>query len=164
MRQQNWEVSFLSLSSFYINNINWEKNLERTLLPKKREKSPLFFWEREQSLYKTGRLSESCPRKHLLRQYGSVTGFVKDYSCEVDPLLIYFTNDVIPTATWTHKMLIPVAARSKAWFCSRSLAEIVGSNPARAWMSVVSFVCCQVEVSATGWSPVQRSSTDCGVS
>jgi len=31
-------------------------------------------------------------------------------------------------------------------------------------MSVVSFVCCQVEVSATGWSLVQRSSTDCGVS
>jgi hypothetical protein len=25
-------------------------------------------------------------------------------------------------------------------------------------------VCCQVEVSATGWSLVQRSPTDCGVS
>ena len=31
-------------------------------------------------------------------------------------------------------------------------------------MSVVSVVCCQVEVSATGWSLVQRSPTDCGVS
>jgi hypothetical protein len=29
---------------------------------------------------------------------------------------------------------------------------------------VVSVVCCQVEVSATGWSLVQRSPTDCGVS
>ena len=28
-------------------------------------------------------------------------------------------------------------------------------------LSVVSVVCCQVEVSATGWSPVQRSATDC---
>jgi hypothetical protein len=28
----------------------------------------------------------------------------------------------------------------------------------------VSFVCCQVEVSASGRSPVQRSPTDCGVS
>jgi hypothetical protein len=28
----------------------------------------------------------------------------------------------------------------------------------------VSFVCCQVEVSATGWSLVQRSPTECGVS
>jgi hypothetical protein len=26
-------------------------------------------------------------------------------------------------------MPIPVAARSKAWFCGRSLARIVGSNP-----------------------------------
>jgi hypothetical protein len=31
-------------------------------------------------------------------------------------------------------------------------------------LSVVSVVCCQVEVSATGWSFVQRSPTDCGVS
>jgi len=31
-------------------------------------------------------------------------------------------------------------------------------------MIVVSVVCCQVEVSATDWSSVQRSPTDCGVS
>jgi len=31
-------------------------------------------------------------------------------------------------------------------------------------LSVVSVVCCQVEISATSWSLVQRSSTDCGVS
>ena len=31
-------------------------------------------------------------------------------------------------------------------------------------LSVVGVVCCQVEVSASGWSLVQRSSTDCGVS
>jgi hypothetical protein len=31
-------------------------------------------------------------------------------------------------------------------------------------MSVVSAVCCQVEVSATGWSLVQRSPIECGVS
>ena len=31
-------------------------------------------------------------------------------------------------------------------------------------MSVVSDVCCEVEVSATGWSLVQRSPTECGVS
>jgi hypothetical protein len=28
----------------------------------------------------------------------------------------------------------------------------------------VSVVCCQIEVSATSWSLVQRSPTDCGVS
>jgi hypothetical protein len=31
-------------------------------------------------------------------------------------------------------------------------------------LSVVSVVCCQIEVSATNWSLVQRSPTDCGAS
>jgi len=58
--------------------------------------------------------------------------------------------------------LIPEAARSKALVCGRSLAGIVGSNPVGDMD--VNVVCCQVEVSATGWSLVQRSPTDCGVS
>ena len=42
----------------------------------------------------------------------------------------------------------------------------MGSNPTRGHgcLSVVSVVCCQVEVSATDWSFVQRSPTDCGAS
>ena len=36
--------------------------------------------------------------------------------------------------------------------------------PKRAWMSVVSIVCCQVDVSATSSSLVQRSPTDCSAS
>jgi hypothetical protein len=36
--------------------------------------------------------------------------------------------------------------------------------PPWAWVFVVSVVCCQVEVSAMGWSLVQRSPTDCVVS
>jgi hypothetical protein len=56
---------------------------------------------------------------------------------------------------------IPVAARSKAWICGRSLAEIAVSNPAGAWMSVVNVLCCQVEVSARDRSLVQRSPTEC---
>ena len=36
---------------------------------------------------------------------------------------------------------IPIAARSKAWFCVRSLAGIVGANPAGVWISV-SCECC----------------------
>ena len=54
-----------------------------------------------------------------------------------------------------------MASRSKAWVYGRPLTGIAGSNPTG---SLVSVVCCQVEVSATGWSPVQRSPTDCGVS
>jgi hypothetical protein len=46
---------------------------------------------------------------------------------------------------------IPVAARSKVWVCGRSLAGIVGPNPARGMdVSVVSVVCCRVEVSVSG--------------
>jgi hypothetical protein len=46
---------------------------------------------------------------------------------------------------------IPVAVRSKAWACGSSLTGIVGSNPARGhgYLSLVSVVCCQIEVSAT---------------
>ena len=45
-----------------------------------------------------------------------------------------------------------MAARSNASVCGRSLAEIAGSNPdgGNGSLSAVSFVCCQVEVSATG--------------
>ena len=47
-------------------------------------------------------------------------------------------------------MPIPVAAWSKAYFCGRSLAGIVGSNPAGGMeISLMSVVCCQVEVSVT---------------
>ena len=46
---------------------------------------------------------------------------------------------------------VPMAARSKALVYARSPAEIVGSNPAgkHGYLSVVSVVCCQVEVCAT---------------
>ena len=38
------------------------------------------------------------------------------------------------------------------------------SHPGHGCLSVVSVVCCQVEVSATDWSFVQRSPIDCGAS
>jgi hypothetical protein len=61
---------------------------------------------------------------------------------------------------------IPVAARSKAWVCGRSVAGIAGSNPTKGHgcRSFVSLMCCQTEVSASGRSLVQRSPTKCGVS
>jgi len=42
---------------------------------------------------------------------------------------------------------VPVATRSNAYVCYRSLAEIVGSK--HGYLSVVNVVLCQVEVSAT---------------
>jgi hypothetical protein len=62
---------------------------------------------------------------------------------------------------------IPVAARSKAWVCGRSLAGIAVSNPAGGMdvcLSLVHVVCCQVKVSASGWSLVRRSPTEYEVS
>ena len=52
-----------------------------------------------------------------------------------------------------------MAARPKARVCGPSLAGIDVSVPLGSWMSVVSVVCCQVEVSASGRSLVQRSPT-----
>ena len=61
---------------------------------------------------------------------------------------------------------IPVAEWSNAMVYGRSLAGIAGSNTAggHGCLSVVNIVCCQVEVSVTGRSLVQRCPTDCGVS
>ena len=63
-------------------------------------------------------------------------------------------------------MPVPVAARSKVWVYGRSLAGTAVSNPLRAHgrLPVVSVVCYQVEVSASGRSLVRRSPTECGVS
>ena len=54
--------------------------------------------------------------------------------------------------------------RCKTWVCRHLLAGVAGSNPAGERMSVVSVVCCQVEVSKSGRSLVQRSPTECGLS
>jgi hypothetical protein len=58
------------------------------------------------------------------------------------------------------------SGRAKVWACGRSLDGIVGSNPAsvHGCLSLVSDVFCQVEVSASRLSLLQRSPTKCGVS
>jgi hypothetical protein len=57
-----------------------------------------------------------------------------------------------------------MAERSKATAYGPLLAGIAGSNLAGGMdLSLVSVVCCQVEVSPTGRLPIQRSPTDCGV-
>jgi hypothetical protein len=47
---------------------------------------------------------------------------------------------------------VPVTARSKELVCGRSLAGTAGSNPVggHGFLSLVSVVCRQVEISATG--------------
>jgi hypothetical protein len=51
--------------------------------------------------------------------------------------------------------------------CGSAAARLLGLRiriPQRTWMSLVSVVCCQVVVSASGRSLVQRSPIECGVS
>jgi hypothetical protein len=61
-------------------------------------------------------------------------------------------------------MVVAVAARSTAQFCHRAVAGIAGSNLTGGMdVCLIQCLCCQVEVSATDRSLVQRSPTDCGV-
>ena len=57
---------------------------------------------------------------------------------------------------------VPVAAGTKTWVCGCLFDGIAGSNPVEgADLSLVSAVCCQVEVSAMGQSFVQESPAMC---
>jgi len=59
-------------------------------------------------------------------------------------------------------MLIAVVARSKAWACGISCWDCeLEYRRGHVCLSVVSVVC-QVEVSASVWSLVQRSPIECG--
>ena len=59
--------------------------------------------------------------------------------------------------TINHCRSVAVASRSR-------LLRLWFRIPPGACLSVVSVVCCQVEVSETSWSLVQRSPTDCSAS
>jgi len=74
----------------------------------------------------------------------------KNENTEQTPLILNSNNTIIRRSQW------PCSLRrmSTAARLLRSWVQI----PPRAWQ----FVCCQVEVSATDWSFVQRSPTDCG--
>ena len=50
------------------------------------------------------------------------------------------------------------------YVATRLLGLWVRNPPGHGWLSLVSVVCCQVEVSASGWSLAQRNPTECGVS
>jgi hypothetical protein len=72
------------------------------------------------------------------------------------PNFAFFCNNSV-SILWT------ICVHIHTHLCGRSPAAIVGSNPTGAWMFVCC-VCCQVEVSATSWSLVQRIPIDCGAS
>jgi hypothetical protein len=66
----------------------------------------------------------------------------------------------------SHRVPVPVAERSRAWGCGRWLVGGWGfeSRWGHGCLSLVNVVRYLVEVSASGWSPVQRSPTECTMS
>ena len=83
---------------------------------------------------------------------------------------------VAETSTWQHTTLTTDKYPCPRWYSNPRSQHVSGLWPLACWdrgfeshrghgyFSVVSVVCCQVEVSATSWSLVQRSPTDCGAS
>ena len=93
------------------------------------------------------------------------TNRVLDHSTQRMTLIVRPQVIWLPSINDRRKSTMPIsmATLSKAWFCCLSLVGIAGSNTAEGtdvcllWV----LVCCQVEVSATGRSLVQRSRTEC---
>jgi hypothetical protein len=97
------------------------------------------------------------------------TACILSVPSKISFLLLWFYIHLVPSVSMFHccisGVLIPVAARSKAWsVAARLLGFGFESRRGHGCLSVVSVVCWQVEVSASGWSLVKRSPTDCGVS
>ena len=62
---------------------------------------------------------------------------------------------------WVHPLLVG----DRGWIVVNTWRKMWDlSRPGHRRLSVVSVVCCQVEVSASDLSLVQRSSTECGAS
>ena len=98
----------------------------------------------------------SCLRWWLVRKASFIShrnGQQPDRTVSLSPESYYFC----PAEAW---MQVPVAAQSNADRMLRLWVRI----PPGTCMCVVSVVCRQVEFSATSWSLVQRSPTDCGAS
>jgi len=70
---------------------------------------------------------------------------------------VCFTNYKLCRSQWPR-------VRRRRSAAARLLRSWVRIPRGHGFLSVVSVVCCQVEVSATSWSLVQRSPTDCGAS
>ena len=59
---------------------------------------------------------------------------------------------------------VAATARSKAWGSAARLLGLRVRIPLLTCLSLVNIVCCQVEVTGSGWSLVQCSLTQCGAS
>ena len=78
---------------------------------------------------------------------------------------LLWTSDqhVAETSTWQHTTLTTDKYPCPRWDSNPRSQQVSGLR-LHGYLSVVSIVCCQVEVSVTSWSLVQRSPTDCAAS
>jgi hypothetical protein len=93
--------------------------------------------------------------------------------CRIKTSLSDKISSVIDISLYTTQFLLFTINVSCRWQCPRRLrrgSAAAGLRglwiriPPGVWISILSVVCCQVEVSATGWSLGQVSPTGCGVS
>jgi hypothetical protein len=81
----------------------------------------------------------------------------------------YLGCTIIPSKTKLIKLRIKTiwSQRPRGLRLESAVARLLGLRvriPPGAWLSLVNAVCCHVQVSATGWSLVQGSPTECDVS
>ena len=81
------------------------------------------------------------------------------YWFSVFHIVFYFSSEYFPVSS---RSQWPRGLRRRS--AAARLLRLWVRIPPGAWMSVCcECLCCQVEVSATDWSLIQRSPTDCGV-
>ena len=78
---------------------------------------------------------------HFLVLFGTLWHFESE---NVFANSVYSTTEYTICSLITRQPPVPVAARSKAWVCGRTVAGIAGSKPTS--LSLESAVCSQVEV------------------
>ena len=95
-----------------------------------------------------------------------VRNFFHYYTSVYANLLFYWQTVTFRSITLTLRLLMSYIYGAPILDVSRSHTTTQHSRQDRGhgYLSVVRVVCCQVEVSATSWSLVQRSPTDCAAS
>jgi hypothetical protein len=85
-----------------------------------------------------------------------------------EPQQLYSGSESLPPIIEQHKLMqFSRSQWSRGLRCGSATARLLRfwiRIPPGLWISAENVVCCQVEVSVTGRSAVQRSPTDCGVS
>ena len=100
---------------------------------------------------------------------GLIIKFANLFSISYAALCCSSDYCVLRIARWNGYIIdepIPVTARSKAWVCGRLFAWNCEfeSNGVHPFLYLISVVFCHLVVSASVWSLVRSSPTECGVS